>query len=129
MLSAVNCLKFREYKLKKVIFTVITLLFVFHCDERSQKSRIITGVEEIKNQDGTIYIVATARASERSIVKGNFAMMQATSCAAAKILLKNKIKKKYPSGHFERYTFSDAELLENGKYCRIRIPNAMGPEN
>ncbi|MDH5657041.1 MAG: hypothetical protein OEZ34_14095 [Spirochaetia bacterium] len=91
------------------------ILFAF-CTVKN-KEPVRSGVKIIKQETGPTLFIATARASKASLQKSRRAMMQTTSCDAAKLLLKKELK--HSGMSFNQITITEAELLEKGEFCRI----------
>ena len=77
-----------------------------------------TGVAKMEHPDGTIELIATARASPNAISRNLPVMMRATSHEGARLILKHELlKSRFNSAKFKKIK---TEFLRRGEYCRIR---------
>ncbi|MBW7859059.1 MAG: hypothetical protein H3C43_12385 [Leptonema sp. (in: Bacteria)] len=89
------------------------------CSERFVH-RLPTGVERFDSPDRkTIQLVATGMASKHAIDKDSTAMMQSTSCEAARLLLKAELEKTEYLQIKNDFDTPETSIIDRGMYCRL----------
>lgn len=108
-----------QFFVSTLFVSFLLCVFFVSCIDKVQH-RLPTGVERIDSvEKKTIQLVATGMASKNAIDKDSTAMMQTTSCEAARLLLNAELEKPEYSKIRDKFDTPQTLIIDRGLYCRL----------